>query len=1103
MRTKFALIYFLIGLVYELQAQITIVLDNDQPNCTIQGSWLTKTHTDCYNGNARYIKRGKGDNYINWNQPLTFPGKYQIETYLINYKYAKDAHVYVKTQAGDSLVLVDQYYEPKGWKTIGEFDLPQDFYLKVTDLFESDSGTYVYADAFRLTYLGQLFNIEGTINTSLFDTTTIIQATLLTGDTSAVLMQYSLVPNNRAFAISNVPAGIYVLRFTAWGYDTLYVGNLDLHSGDLTGLNYTLQPLQINRYTLSGTIWLDDSSSTSICRVELIPSGSSLSIGYCLVGHNQRFVFDNIPTGHYRLKITAKGYLPDSTSFTDILLNQNLDLGIIRMYAFFQFAWYTDIHIGAGTESGFQTVINNINARQAELDFAFATGDLTEKGLNSEFNTYKSFASTIKIPVYNIPGNHDTKWSESGIQGYQTIIGPLCFSFNHKGYHFIGFNSGNYLKGGYGYFDPAHIAWLEEDLANLPNPDMPVIFATHYPLDIGGVPNYWRVLDILKKYHTVFIMVGHGHSNVSYDFEGLPGAMSMDTYHTTAPSGFNIVTVSKKEIALTTVLNSTGTGETWYRQPFIATIQPQIEFTNLAPENVITEPKVIQISVSMSMVSGTYQIRPEMSGTAALAGSGKDWSLNLDPANYDNGNHTLTVRFNSSTGKQFTRTIQFYIENGNYPKSVWRFQAQATIIGTPVYDAKGVYFGSSDNKIHGISLTDGTPLWEPFKTAGMVLSSGCIIDTILYIGSSDRKIYGISTNSGKECWSYSTAGAVIAPVVSQDSILYFAGNNILYAFNHRTHQKLWEYTTGGLIESRPAIQDEKIIITSWDRYVHCLNRFTGSVIWRFNRQSSFYYAPAAGWPVISHDKVFIVDPARYLTAINLANGSRIWESNTPECWESIGISCDKSRVYVRSLDGRLYAFSTTGTTQQQIWVANADYGWDSTPSMPIEKNGAVFTGGKKGFVISVEGINGRIKWKYWAAQDLVGTVTPIDGVNVLACALDGSVTLITHDPALIATDGAPSNIPIQNALLPIYPNPFNSTARIAFTLEQPQKVAIYIYDLLGRCVREWQYYAATPGYHYLTWNGQDASGSSLPSGVYLVRIEGTAFNATRKLLLLK
>jgi murein DD-endopeptidase MepM/ murein hydrolase activator NlpD len=79
-----------------------------------------------------------------------------------------------------------------------------------------------------------------------------------------------------------------------------------------------------------------------------------------------------------------------------------------------------------------------------------------------------------------------------------------------------------------------------------------------------------------------------------------------------------------------------------------------------------------------------------------------------------------------------------------------------------------------------------------------------------------------------------------------------------------------------------------------------------------------------------------------------------------------------------------------------------------------------------------------------------------------------------------------------------YPNPFNPSTSIAFSVASPGRVALRIFDALGRRV-------ATPlsadlpaGRHTVTWTP-----SGLPSGVYFYRIESGGAAATGKMLLLK
>ena len=83
-------------------------------------------------------------------------------------------------------------------------------------------------------------------------------------------------------------------------------------------------------------------------------------------------------------------------------------------------------------------------------------------------------------------------------------------------------------------------------------------------------------------------------------------------------------------------------------------------------------------------------------------------------------------------------------------------------------------------------------------------------------------------------------------------------------------------------------------------------------------------------------------------------------------------------------------------------------------------------------------------------------------------------------------------------ILSVYPNPFNSTTQIEFTLPSTQWVSLRLYDVLGREVALLVNEIETAGAHRLTF---DASG--LPSGVYLCRLEAGEIMQTRKIVLIK
>ena len=71
----------------------------------------------------------------------------------------------------------------------------------------------------------------------------------------------------------------------------------------------------------------------------------------------------------------------------------------------------------------------------------------------------------------------------------------------------------------------------------------------------------------------------------------------------------------------------------------------------------------------------------------------------------------------------------------------------------------------------------------------------------------------------------------------------------------------------------------------------------------------------------------------------------------------------------------------------------------------------------------------------------------------------------------------------------ISPNPFQQSTTVTFRLPQEANVAVEVYDTNGRRIRELWRGRSRPGRHQVRWDGNDETGHSVPSGVYLYRIE--------------
>lgn len=84
-----------------------------------------------------------------------------------------------------------------------------------------------------------------------------------------------------------------------------------------------------------------------------------------------------------------------------------------------------------------------------------------------------------------------------------------------------------------------------------------------------------------------------------------------------------------------------------------------------------------------------------------------------------------------------------------------------------------------------------------------------------------------------------------------------------------------------------------------------------------------------------------------------------------------------------------------------------------------------------------------------------------------------------------------------------YPNPFSAQTTIRFTLEQPGKANLKIYDLTGRHITTLLDGQQAPGEHSLIWDGTDSQGNAMPSGTYFYQLEAKHLQEAKSMILLR
>ncbi|MBC8416310.1 MAG: T9SS type A sorting domain-containing protein [Candidatus Cloacimonetes bacterium] len=107
--------------------------------------------------------------------------------------------------------------------------------------------------------------------------------------------------------------------------------------------------------------------------------------------------------------------------------------------------------------------------------------------------------------------------------------------------------------------------------------------------------------------------------------------------------------------------------------------------------------------------------------------------------------------------------------------------------------------------------------------------------------------------------------------------------------------------------------------------------------------------------------------------------------------------------------------------------------------------------------------------------------------------LDGEIQVSADD----------NQVQIVNLQLRNYPNPFNPETIISYQLSEESPIEIIIYNIKGQKVKTLVDEYISAGNHTVVWNGTDANGNLVCSGVYLYKLEAGDLQEVKKMVLLK
>ena len=474
----------------------------------------------------------------------------------------------------------------------------------------------------------------------------------------------------------------------------------------------------------------------------------------------------------------------------------------------FSFAQFTDIHISQSNENNtldLQRAVEDVNT-QENIAFVIVSGDIAETGDYASLSVAKRELDKLNCPYYIVPGNHDTKWSESGATDFKRIFGDNRFRIQFNGFLFLGINTGPIIKMGDGHVSPQDVTWVERQLKNV-GKRIPVFIVTHYPLKAGDVDNWWKLTDIVRKYNAQAFLGGHYHRNMVHNYDGIPGILTRSTLR------------AKEEVGGYTIYDMTD-DSLFVSEKIIG--KEQDRWTALP-----IEKKIYVEGNEKDFPRADYSVNNQYKNVKDV------WVREIGYGIY--GTPAVDVE-NMYFGDDKGTFHCYSLEKG---KEVWTYQTGERIASTPMIAEEKVVFGSCDRSVYCLDIKTGKMLWR-HRTGNAVMGSPMIKDGVVYIGASDGKFRALRLADGELVWEFDGVKNYqeSRPVIADGKVIFGAWDSYLYALNVLDGSLVWKWNNGNNrphfspAAVWPVVADDKVFITAPDRYMTAVNLLDGTTVWR-------------------------------------------------------------------------------------------------------------------------------------------------------------------------------------------------------------------------------------------------------------------------------
>ena len=452
--------------------------------------------------------------------------------------------------------------------------------------------------------------------------------------------------------------------------------------------------------------------------------------------------------------------------------------------------------------------------REARPDLIVCTGDLTDWGTMAELRLFRDSIAPIRTPTYPVYGGHDgteelnaqggdrTGYDQvqgkSCVANYQSVLGPVHYSFDRGGRHFVVFSKED------SYFTPGDVGrkerWLRDDLALQPDGRETVLFM--------HTPPSAEFLDQLGPYNVPLVLFGHTHCSKVFTYKSITAAAPTPLCfggYDTGPRGYLLVKFTEGGFEFET--------------------SPQ----SSRPRATATVPHIF-------LGGGDSALR--LRWQRALPGP----THRAEPVLHD-GVLIASVSDDSSRGRGGVYAV--YAETGD---EQWSLIADASVKNSVALDERGVGVAVSiAGQVYGFDAGSGDEVWRqklPRHPERWIYAKPALAGGAVYAGA--KAGYGAyDLETGEQLWYSALApdanfgdpvgegfGSYPSPQVYGDLLILLLNGHTLTALDRRDGAIVWEQPLEVThYYATPVLAGALLVSGGSYEHLAVLRAETGEVVW--------------------------------------------------------------------------------------------------------------------------------------------------------------------------------------------------------------------------------------------------------------------------------